>query len=230
MLITNTTNVMYYVPDNTGEKVIMFDDNWNYIGFKNFSLPANIITIGNNLYITSDKGIYKTSSDLTVLNSQLSTSNFPHYRGIYFNSTNNLLYLASVQFNAIILYDLNLNVKGNITIDPYSPYSIAGLNNQLFVGTAFNGLILLLVDNKIINTFDGCLQTKGALTSITLDQTGLMANVCEESDTVYLYSANGTYANKFISTPLNPEYIGFDSKSRVLIVSQFQISLFAIAV
>ena len=64
------------------------------------------------------------------------------------------------------------------------------------------------------------LQLNVTVTSISFEQNGYT------STKFYLFSQNGSFTGKSISTPLYPQYIGFDSKGRFIQISKKQISIY----
>jgi DNA-binding beta-propeller fold protein YncE len=129
------SNSYYYVSDMGLDKIFILNESWSYVSFKNFNNPGYFTTIGNSLYVTGKTNIWKLDENLNIFIQYNATGTAPDYRGIYFNCTNNLIYVAPKAFNFIHVFDLNLILIHNISTSPHFPYSIAEYNNQLFVGT-----------------------------------------------------------------------------------------------
>jgi hypothetical protein len=71
MIDINTT---YYVTDWYFDRILMYDEDWNFVEYEYFSTPRYICVIDNNLYITRGGGvIYKTDKYLNLLNLYYST-------------------------------------------------------------------------------------------------------------------------------------------------------------
>ena len=82
-------------------------------------------------------------------------------------------------------------------------------------------------NEMLINEFDGCNGNSDYLTFILFDPNGYIAITCEyPSNKFYLFSQNGSYTGKSIWTSSDPEYIGFDSKGRFIIISTDQITIY----
>ena len=221
-----STNTTYYLADNNANTVYVLNHDWNLIDSFYCPYPANILVVQNFLYISSDSlNLFKTDSNLNILATYSTEEDF-RIRGIYFNSTNQLIYLAVSFSYHIFRFDLNLNYYDNFSTGEYIPYSINGFENKLYVGENDFGLILVMINNIIVNTFNGCFGNSGAIPMISLDQNGFMANVCEGSQSVYLYNVNGTYANFDLSTEQYPVYVGMDSKGRVFVISKSEITFY----
>ena len=124
----------------------------------------------------------------------------------------------------IHVFNLNLSLSHNISTLIYQPWSIAGYNNQMYVGTT-TGTILVIVNEVIISTFKGCNANFVLLTYILFDDCGMMITTCDP-DQLYLYYPNGSYIGKHFTTPTSPRYIGFDSKGRFVQISFTQISIY----
>ena len=220
----SSINTTYYVTDYHAGKVYILNDNWSYASFKTFTNPAYMITVGTSLYLTGDSNIWKLDKDLNTLCQYVATRD-PFYNGLYYNSTNNLLYVAPYYLTVIHIFDLNLNFSHSFSILTYNPWSITGYNNQLYIGTN-TGLILVIQNENILNQFNGCGGNSVLLNSILFDDYGYMATSCSDVNKLYLLFPNATSTSKIITTPLNPEYIGFDSKGRFIIILINKITIY----
>ena len=217
----NSSNSYYYVSDWNSNKIFNLNESWSYVSSKTFNYPTHLTIIGNNLYATTELYIWKLDQNLTILIHSAPNGYNPGYRVMYFNSTTNLIYIAPYLLNEIHVFDLDPNLDHNFSTSSYSPWSITEYNNQMYVGTT-NGTILVIVNEVIINTFNGCNGNSVQL-SYNFDQCGLMATSCENSQ-LYLYDPNVTYLSKNKATPIYPNYIGYDSKGRFVQISAYQIS------
>ena len=92
---------------------------------------------------------------MNILIQYNATGSAPWYKGIYYNCTNNFIYVAPFAFNVIQVFDLNLILNHTFSTATYKPWSIGKYNNKMYVGT-YTGTILVLEDEVIINTFNGC--------------------------------------------------------------------------
>ncbi len=217
--------IQYYVTHYSQGKIFVFDENWNYVSSKS-SFPSvyYMIPVGNYFYITGRDNIWKTDQQLNVSIRYNSTGSSPGYRGLYHNSTNDLIYVAPVNLQMIHVFNLNLTLNDTISITPYWPWSINENNNELYVGTT-NGTILVIVNKQIIKQFNGCNKQSVDIYSILFDNFNNMATSCDNYQ-LYLYNTAGTYLNKSILTVSSPMYIGLDSKSRLVVVKWAQITLY----
>ena len=125
----------------------------------------------------------------------------------------------------IQVLNLNLCLNHNISTSTYQPFSIAEFNNQIYVGDYFTGTILVIVNEVIINTFNGCNGNAIWLTYILFDNCGLMATSCHNNQ-LSLYHSNGTYLRKNFTTPSGPHYFGFDSIGRFFQISHSEIIIY----
>ena len=163
-------------------------------------------------------------SHLNVLN-QYNPTGTLIYRGIYYNPEDTLIYITSVSVKAIHVFDLNLFLYDSISTSTYSPYSIVFYDSQIYVGTTI-GVVLVIANKIIINTFNGCLGSSGLLTSIIFDQSGYMVTTCHTPKKIYLYNSNGFYAGKSLATPIGPYHTEFDSIGRFVLMTMYQVSLY----
>jgi hypothetical protein len=222
--MSSSNPIQYYVTHHSQCKIFVFDENWNYVSNKSsFPYVNYMIPLGNYLFITGRDNIWKTDQQLNVLLQYNSTSSFPVYRGLYYNSTNNLIYVTSSGFNVIHVFNLYLTLNDTISTT-HSPWSINENNNELYVGT-LNGLMLVIVNKQIIKQFNGCNKKSVELLSILFDYLNNMATSCADNQ-LYLYNTTVTYLNKSIPTVSKPMYIGLDSKSRLVVVTYTQITLY----
>jgi hypothetical protein len=217
-------NSYYYVCDYWLSNIFILNESWSYVSSKVFSNPVYLTTIFSSLYAAGAQNIWKLDQNLNILTKHTEFGPFPGYKGICYNSANNLIYVAPCNLNVIHVLDLNLRFNHTFSISTYQPWSIAEYNNEMYVGTS-NGTILIIVNEVIIRTFNGCNANSVALSYILFDKCGLMATSCHNNQ-LYLYYPNGTYLGKNSITPVSPYYIGYDSNGRFVQISNYQINIF----
>ena len=224
-MINDNSSTYYYVVDYGLGEISMFDDNWSFINYsKSYLAPQNIVSVNNELFITSYSNIYKADKYLNKIN-QFDAIDTPNYCGIYHNKTNNLLYVAAFDNKAIYLFDLKLNLVESINLSMYQyPYSIQGFNNHLYVGT-FNGVVLVISNKMIIKTFNGCNGCSNYITSITFDRFGFIG-ISSGNRNGYLHYPNGTLTEKVLTVDHDIQYMRFDSKNRLVVLTREKISIF----
>jgi hypothetical protein len=214
-------NTSYYVADFPADRIYLLNDNYEYVTHKIFSSPAYMVTINSSLYITGFSSIWKTDKYLNVL--QTYTSNGAEYRGIYFNSTEKLIHIADRLKTYFQVLNMNLSLEYTVNLSPYCcPYSFSGNNNELYIGTMSN-IVLVVVNKVIIRSFTAC--STHVLNYIFSYNFDFMAISCETISKINFYHSNGTYTGKSLTTLQNPMYINFDSKGRLVILSRYQISV-----
>ena len=81
----------YYVMDFL-KGVHILNDEWKLITFKTFSFPVFMISVGNSLYMTGDKNVWKVDPDLNILINYNKTGGNPVFRGISYIPSNLLIY------------------------------------------------------------------------------------------------------------------------------------------
>jgi hypothetical protein len=214
-------NITYYITDNIGNMIYLLNDNYDYITQKSFSQPSFIVTINSNLFITGERNIWKTDEYLNVL---LTHSESGSYRGIYYNCTENLIYVAPLKYDYFQVFNINLTLNHNVSVSPKHAYSFSGYKSELYVGTTDSN-ILVIAKKTIIRNFTVCSSTV-YVTSIVTDYSDLMAISCKDNYLVNLYYSNGTFTGKNLTTPYYPYYVGFDSKGYFVSVSIRKIDLY----
>jgi hypothetical protein len=223
--MSSSNPIQYYVTHRNEHKIFVFDEDLNYVSNRSsFPNVTYMIPVGNYFYITGDDDIWKTDQQLNVSIRYDSTGSSPGYRGLYYNSTNDLIYVAPFALQLIHVFNLNLTLNHSFSITTFSPWSINENNNELYVGTN-NGMMLVIVNEQIIRQFNGCNQQSVRLNSILFDEFNNMATLCNNNQ-LYLYNTSGTYLNKSIPTVSSPRYIGLDSKSRLVVVTFTKITLY----
>ena len=136
-----------------------------------------------------------------------------------------MIYVVARNLREIQVFNLNLSLIRPLSTPTHLPYSITESSNELYVGT-WEGIIIVNQNEGIINKFIGCGGNSDFITSILFDPNGYMVNSCYLSNKLYLFSPNGSFTGKSITTPVNPSYIGFDSEGRFIQISQYQISIY----
>ena len=223
--MSSSIPIQYYVSFWFQSKIFIFNENWSYASNKSaFNYAAYMVLINNYFYITGEYNIWKTDQQLNILRQYNSTGSMG-YRGLYCNSTNDLMYVAPYYLQVIQVFNLNLTLTDNITISPYRPWSINGYNNQIYVGTYYNATILVIDHKQIIKQFNACNGQNTNIFSILFDAYDNMVTGCSNNQ-LYLYNTNGSYLSKNITTVNIPRCIQYDSKSRLVVVTSNQILLY----
>ena len=222
----SSSNTTYYYVLDYWNGVYILNDQWSFISFKVFTNPAFMISIDKSLYMTGEYNVWKLDEDFNILINYNPTGTSPFYRGISYNPSNGLLYVAAYAFlKEIQVLNLNLTLIRRISTYHYQPWSITISANQLYVGT--NGIILVYQNESLINQFNGCNGNGDLITSILSDPNGYMATSCSDpTNKLYLISPNSSFTGKSIKTPSSPNYIGFDSKGRFIHITWKQISIY----
>ncbi len=203
-------NTSYYVIDSLANIIFLLNDNYGYITKKTFSNPNYIVNVNSSLYITGGSNIWKTDKYLNILITY-STTTVHNYNIILFNCTENLIYVAPSAHNYFQVFDLNLTLYNNVSVSPHNPRSLAEYDNELYVGTLAD-FVLVVVNKAIIRSFTACSGSR--LSSMVFDEFGLMAIACRDNNLVKLFYSNGTYTTKSLATTNIPVYVGFDTKGR----------------
>ena len=218
--------IQYYITDFLNNMIFVFDANWNLIMNRSFQKPANIITVGTSLYITSDSIISRTDRNLNVLSQYIASGIVPQYRGIVYNSTNNVIYVVAHFTSTVHTFNLNPTLTSSLVVSPMSSYiySISILNNQWYVGTRA-GTIMVIFNNQITKQFNACAGNSEFIYSILFDGFGKMATACDNRQ-VYFYDSNGVNLLKSFLVSNNPLDIGFDSNLKFYVIAISKIEIY----
>jgi hypothetical protein len=215
-------NTSYYVADTTTGNVFLLNDNYGYVTKKPFSNPSYIINVNSSLYITGDSNIWKTDKYLNILVTY-STTTVHNYDGILFNCTDNLIYAAPYTYTYFQVFDLNLALRNSVSVSPHNPRSLAEYNNELYVGTLAD-FVLVVVNKAIIRSFIACSASR--ISSMVFDEFGLMAIACRDNNLVKLFYSNGTFTTKSLATTLKVLNVRFDTKGRFAISLTTQMVIY----
>ena len=116
-------NSYYYVSDYLLNTIFILNESWSYVSSKTFYYPTYLTTIGNSLYATGYINIWKLDENLNILIQYDATASTPQYQGIYYNSTNNFIYISAYNLRVVDVFDLNLNLSHNFSTWQYNPWS-----------------------------------------------------------------------------------------------------------
>ena len=213
--IKNSSNITsYYVADVNASLILKFNDNWLFLFSTNITSPNYMISVDEQLFVTSNEGIIKMDQYLNVLQ----IYNSLPYIGICYNETNRTFLVISNILQQIDIFDLNLRNVENISLSSYSPpWSLVKYNNKLYVGTINSEI--LVIENKIVTQkFDICMGITSYINSILVDQYDYMAVVCGAEDVTHLYYTNGSWVGISWVVYAQPQYIGYDSKERFVFI------------
>ena len=219
----SNSNRFFFVTDMLLNRILIFNENWIYQSFKNIEKPAYMKEIDNNIYISASNSFLKTDKNINILRSHQQTG--ADYRGLYYDITSQLFYVASETLKRIDVFDKNLFLVKIVFTGSYIPYSINSYqNNELIVGTRFGEILVLNNENRIIRNFQVC---RSYITSILVDVSGFMALTCYDPDNmIRLYHVNGTSTRIEKSIIKYPEYVNFDSQGRLVVISEKQIDIY----
>ena len=86
------------------------------------------------------------------------------------------------------MFDLNLILNDTWSVLTNKPRSIAGHNNQMYVGKTSANSAILVAANKIIIRTTSAACTTSAVISIWFDYCGFMSISCESNKLIKLFS------------------------------------------
>ena len=66
------------------------------------------------------------------------------------------LYVLAWNLKEIQVFNLDLTLIRRISTSPHQPYSMTFSSNQVYVGTAWTGSVLVYQNEIKINEYDGC--------------------------------------------------------------------------
>jgi hypothetical protein len=216
---TNTT--FYYVFQFSSDEILIFNEKWVYQKSVSLAKSTYAIEVETELFVTADGVFYKTDRNLNVM--KMFNSSISKYRGLYYNKTADLIYVADYTvYYKIDVFDGNLTFVKSISTYGYKAHALAVLNDYMYIGT-MNGTILVIKDNKMVNIFSSVC---GAITSLLLDNHGYMVILCQSPYYAYVYQTDGTDTGIGLKTLGAPRFINFDMNGRLIIVSKFHTNIY----
>jgi hypothetical protein len=125
-------------------------------------------------------------------------------------------------FSSIDLFYRNLSFINSISLINQA-YALTEENGKLYVG--LNGGVISVLENNLVVKTIKTLCT-GFISSIVFDTNELMAVLCNYDSMLYLYSTNGSYTGKNMTTPLWSGFMNYDLNGNFIIAGKYQINLY----
>ena len=157
-LVNVNSTINYYLVDYSLKKIIVTDDKWNVklsytLGFS----PAYITRAGDNaIFLSGNAMVYKAHLNGTIIASQPSKNSLV-YRGMFYNESSQLLYVASYATNRgeINVYNQNLTWLRSIDFGSSQGFRVEGYDGRLYAGALKGGRSSVMVfENEIlVNNF-----------------------------------------------------------------------------
>jgi hypothetical protein len=141
---------------------------------------------------------------------------------LHSNCTADILYVTCLSSNRIDLFYRNLSFISSISLTNY-PWALTEKNGKLYVGL-YGGVISVVENNLVVKTITTL--CTGYISSIVIDVHDLMAVLCYSNSTLYLYSTNGSYIGKSLTTPSSPRFLNYDLNGHFIIAGQSQINVY----
>jgi hypothetical protein len=221
-------SIYFYILNSNPSIIAKYDMNWNFINFTTLvTSPKNILIINSNntkrLFVTQTNGLCEIDENLNKVKSvTLSGSN----EGLYFNSSNSLLYVSTSTFNIIYVFSLNLTLIRKISVS-FPNFSIFAFNGLMFVATITSD-IMVLQNEVIVYTFTtSCTSIK----ALMIDKFGIIALNCyfgSVSSNITFYYLNGSFTGKTYQIPVQyANNFGFDHNGNWILASYSGIFVFS---
>jgi hypothetical protein len=203
-------------------RIVTFDENWNFISYRDWYYPAYMKQIGSDLYISNNFYNCKVDKNLTIITTFRNNETDAYNRGICYNPLYDVIIITDFWNRRINIFDRNLNFKSYIDTHPYHPFSIAFFNGYYYAGTQL-GELLIIRNNKIETIKKIC---DSYITSLMFDKDGKLAILCDVESMVYIYSSVGIYLEKSITTIPEPSDMQLDTKNRLVIFGKKEIAIY----
>jgi hypothetical protein len=232
--ITNNTNLfhsflsiveinppLYYVMNFLQKSILVYNENWDYqrtYPTRNIVYPTYSININGTIYTSGDYGVQKYDMYLNFIKQVYINS-----RGIYYNPSNQLIYIAEYPGNTIEIFDQDLNLNSTI-ITSQSPWFLTGYNDKLVVGDGIDGKVYFYQNNSMIQSIST--QCSARVSSVLFDYYNHMLVLCETTSRAFIYHLNGSFTGISFYTCQQPTFLNFDSQNRIVITCGNEIAIF----
>ena len=218
---------MLYVFDYVKQNVVIYNEYWEYqrdknlLGFKMYG-PTYSIYVNGKIYIAGDGVINKYDK---YLNLTTHSNQIGGYCGIYFNSSNGLIYSADKPSLRISTFNQSLGLIDNFYLS-YSPWFVTEYNGMMIIteNSVTSGNIYFYQGHVLIKNITELCGNR--VSSILFDNFSHMIVLCKLN--LYIYHTNGTYTGIKIENVCAKEsfYINFDSKNRLVVVCSDGINIY----
>jgi hypothetical protein len=213
---------LYYVMNFNQNNILVYNENWEYQGTyptKNYFRPSYSININGVIYIATDRAIQKYDMLLNFIKEI-----YCYSRGIYYNASNQLIYIAiRWPYSGINALDQDLNLKNTITTN-HSPWFLTGYNDKLVVGDDIDGKVYFYHNNSMIQNITT--QCTARVSLVLFDEYNHMLVLCETLSRALIYHLNGSFTGISFYTCNQPTFLNFDSKNRLVITCKNQIDIY----
>ena len=222
-----SVDAMFYVFDYLKRNIVIYNEYWEYQRDE-FHLdystngPGYSVYVNGKIYITGDEiiNIYDKYLNLAVRSVQ-----YGRYRGIFFNSSNGLIYSADILNGRISSYNQSLVSIDHLDL-AFKPWFLTEYNGMMILteNSFISGNIYYYQNNVLIKNITTVCGYR--VNSILFDNFNHMIVLCNLN--LYIYHTNGTYTGINILNVCTMEsfYINFDSKNRLVIICKNGIYLY----
>jgi hypothetical protein len=213
---------VFYVMNYQSKHMEVYNANWKYQETKTL-LFRPTYSINNNgvIYVSTDNQIFKYDKNFNLIKTLSSDGKF--YRGIYYNPSNQLIYVAAILSKNIQVFDKDLNLNTTINTKQF-PWFITGFNDKLVVGDNYDGNVYFYQNSSLIQSIRT--QCTARISSILFDDYNHMLVLCETNNILYIYHLNGSFAGINFTVCEKPTFINFDSNNRLIMTCKQQIFIY----
>ena len=211
-------------------RVVTFDQYWNYQNYSSLPFAATYTTkyVNGYFYFTADSYFYKTDMTFKTASNYYRSSNV-FYRQMYYDSTSSKFYVAPCGLQVIQVFDTNCSLVHNISLGNNYPYGLNYFNGSFYIGTKSGNQILVLKNGIITDQFHVTLCSIASLwgvISITFDSYGYMAITCFTDNRIVLTDSNGINYNKFLYTSSRPYISQIDATGRFVLMTSQSLDIY----
>jgi hypothetical protein len=211
-----------------GMNVFVYNEYWEYQRTINIvntgyisNSPSYALNVNGTIYMQHNAAINKYDKYLNFTK-QVSSPGFN--RGIYYNSTNQMIYSVVNNLKVINIYDKDLVFNRNISTN-YNPWFIAQYNGNMVVTDNDGGKIYFYEGDSVNRTV--VTNCTGRINWLLFDNYNQMLVLCQTSS-IFIYNVDGTNTGVQVTacSGLNRWFVNFDSKDRLAITCDDRVEIF----
>ena len=210
---------MFYVFDYINSDAVIYNEFWEYqrditkLDYPSYG-PTYSVYVNDQIYITADGVINKYDKYLNLKIHSIQSGGF---RGIFFNSSNGLIYSADILNGRISSYNQSLVLIDHLYL-AFKPWFVTEYNGMMIIteNSFISGNIYFYQNNVLIKNITTVCGYR--VNSILFDNFNHMIVLCNLN--LYIYHTNGTYTGINILNVCTTEsyYMNFDSKNRLVVI------------
>jgi hypothetical protein len=227
-MVTNNSTRYFVIDTGAVSRIVTLDENWTYLTSSVLPYPYTYsLKLNNNgyFYLTSDKSFYRMN--MNVYSDANYTVNYLiGYRQFFFDSNSQSFYVAPFNTKLIQLFDLNCVYIRNISLQNNSPYGLNVFNDNIYVSTTANQILIVSKSTEQIIKQVNCDCSNDWLYHITIDLFGFMVISAHSNKICLLDRTNVSYTGNMLATSNTPWATTIIPNGRFVLMASNSIDIY----